>query len=81
MKPQDILFFLIFFFLLYKRNSQQAILAGLLCLVIAMPLFAKWIFFTAERLTWYAGGFFLLGILLQLFYVSKTKNQKNDIIL
>jgi hypothetical protein len=73
MKPQDILFFLILFFFLYKRNSKWTAIAGLVSLLISIPLFAKWVFFTAERLTWYAAGFFLLAIVLQLFYTPKTK--------
>ena len=68
MKPQDILFFLILIFLIWKRNPRWAVYCGLISLVISIPLFAKWIFFTAERLTWYAAGFFLLGIILFIFH-------------
>lgn len=71
MKAQDILFFLIFLFLLYKRNSKWATGTGLVCLVLSIPLFAMWVFFTAERLTWYAAGFFLLAIFLSFLRLSK----------
>lgn len=61
MKIQDIIFLIVLFFLIYKRNPKLAVVAGLLCLVISIPLFATWTFFTAEHLTWYAAAFFLLS--------------------
>jgi uncharacterized membrane protein YobD (UPF0266 family) len=64
MKVQDVLFFLILGFFIYKRNPQWAAGTGLFFLLLAMPLFAKWIFFTAERLVWYAAGLFLLSIFI-----------------
>ncbi|HSW87862.1 MAG TPA: hypothetical protein VLG12_01745 [Candidatus Saccharimonadales bacterium] len=73
MKPQDIIFFIIFLFLLYKQKPTWATIAGLLCLCVSIPLFAKWIFFTAERLTWYSAGFFLLAIILSLIHTGKQK--------
>jgi hypothetical protein len=66
MKPQDIIFFLVLIFFIWKHNARLATFAGLVCLVISIPLFAKWVFFTAERLVWYAAAFFLLAIILQL---------------
>lgn len=73
MKPQDIFFVLIFIFILFKRDSRLFILAGLASLIISIPLFAFWIFFTAERLIWYGAGFFLLAILLQLYRLREEK--------
>jgi len=76
MKPQDILFIIIFLFFVYKKNSKWVTVAGLFCLLISIPLFAKWVFFTAERLTWYAAGFFLLAILINIkmfLFSSKEK--------
>ena len=67
MKPQDILFFLFVFVFIYKHNAKWATIAGIVCIAISIPLFAKWIFFTAERLTWYGAGFFLLAILFYFF--------------
>ncbi|MDE2590551.1 MAG: hypothetical protein KGL95_12910 [Patescibacteria group bacterium] len=67
MKPQDILFFLIAATICYKHNPKWAIMAGLVCLIISIPLFAKWVFFTAERLTWYGAGFFLLAVVFYFF--------------
>ena len=54
--------------LLFKRNPFYLVWAGLICLLIAIPLFAKYIFFTAEHLTWYAAVFFLVAIVLFLVH-------------
>jgi hypothetical protein len=68
MKIQDLGFFILLMVLLFvKRNPQWLIVAGLLCLVLAMPLFHFWIFFTAERLVWYASAFIFTAILLMFF--------------
>jgi len=67
MKIQDIAFFVVLALLIFKRNPKLAVIAGILCLLLSIPLFSFWIFFTAERLTWYAAGFFLLAIILNLF--------------
>ena len=71
MKAQDIVFFVILIILLVLRRPKLAAISGMICLVISIPLFATWVFFTAERLTWYASGFFFLAIALFLF----TKNR------
>jgi len=67
MKPQDILFIVALIILLWKANAKFLVGIGLLCLVLAIPLFHFWIFFTAERLVWYAAAFFFVGICLHLF--------------
>lgn len=66
MKPQDILFLIILGLLFYKRNPKYFSYAGLICLLISIPLFAKWIFFTAERFSLYAFIFILIAIVLNL---------------
>lgn len=66
MKPQDILFFAVLAVLLSKRSPRLFALSGVFCLFLSIPLFAGWVFFTAERLTWYAAAFFLLSILIAL---------------
>jgi hypothetical protein len=66
MKIQDIGFFIILFSLVLFRKERLFVYAGLLCLILAIPLFAKWIFFTAERLTWYAGAFFLVAVVSEM---------------
>ncbi len=72
MKIQDILFLVTFAFLAFKANPRLTALAGILSLVLSIPLFSFWIFFTAERLAWYAAGFFLLTI---IFYVLELRNK------
>lgn len=77
MKIQDIAFFLIFAFLLVKRNPRFAAIAGIISLILSIPLFSLWIFFTAERLTWYAAGFFLLTIILNVFNAKKHEDNNS----
>ena len=60
MKIQDVAFFVVFLGLIFFRKPKVFVYAGLISLLIAIPLFTKWVFFTAERLTWYASLFFLL---------------------
>ncbi len=64
MKLQDIAFLIIFFIILVKRNSRVSIVAGLICLALSIPLFALWMFFTAQHLVWYSAAFFFLSIVL-----------------
>lgn len=66
MKPQDIIFFASFAVLFVLRRPVLFVWAGLVCLVLAIPLFATWTFFTAERLTWYGAAYFLVFILISL---------------
>jgi hypothetical protein len=63
MKVQDLIFLVIFILVLIKRDSKISAIAGLVCLALSIPLFYLWIFFTGERLVWYAAAFFLLSIL------------------
>lgn len=71
MKPQDILFIVILIAFIVWRRPKVLVIAGLLCLLLAMPLFAHWVFFTAERLVMYAAGFLLVAIVLFLFKFKK----------
>lgn len=66
MKIQDIIFLILFVVLLYKRDPRWFVGLGMISLIVSVPLFSFWIFFTAERLTWYAGAFLLVSIILQL---------------
>ena len=66
MKIQDITFFILLIILMRLKRPRLSVLTGLVCLFLAMPLFKFWIFFTAERLTWYAAAFFLHAIILLL---------------
>ena len=64
MKVKDIIFIIIFLFFIYKHNPKLFIWSGLFCLVLSIPLFAFWVFFTAERLVWYASIFLFVAVLL-----------------
>lgn len=70
MKPQDILFLISLFVLLWRGNPRGFVWAGLACLLISIPLFHLWIFFTAERLVWYSMVFFFIAIGLLVFKKS-----------
>jgi len=65
MKPQDIGFFAVFIFLLVLKRPGYFLIAGLLSWLLAIPLFTTWVFFTAERLTWYGAAFILVYLLIQ----------------
>ncbi len=73
MKAQDILFFIVLVLLVILRKPRYFVVAGLTCLTFSMPLFAMWVFFTAERLTWYAAGFFFIFILFSLLRLHKVQ--------
>ena len=71
MKPQDILFFIILGFLLYKRDSKLFTIVGIISLALSIPLFSLWVFFTAERLVWYAASFLFLAVMINIYRLRK----------
>lgn len=64
MKIQDILFVAILLLLLIIHKRQFFVFAGLGCYSLAILFFVNWIFFTAERLTWYGSFFILLSLIV-----------------
>lgn len=66
MKLQDIVFLIILIALLVKKNPRWFVIFALTCFAVATPLFARWIFFTAERLTWYGAAFIATSLLISL---------------
>lgn len=71
MKIQDFIFAIILIIgFLVVRRPKYFLIGGCLSLLLAMPLFAKWIFFTAERLTWYAASLLLIYLLYLLREVN-----------
>lgn len=72
MKIQDAVFLIILIFLLLKQNTKWLTIAGIFLLIVSIPLFTFWVFFTAERLTWYAGAFFLAAIIIH--FVREKNN-------
>jgi len=73
MKIQDAIFVFLFSIILWRRNLKLSVVLGVTCLLLAIPLFKLWIFFTAERLTWYAAAFFAFGVILELAKLAKEK--------
>ena len=73
MKIQDLAFLLVFLIILTIRNDRLATLAGLACLLLAIPLFNFWIFFTAQRLVMYAAAFFALSIIFQILRIRRNR--------
>lgn len=66
MKIQDVIFLIGFLVIVYLKRPKLAVVIGLLCLALSIPLFATWTFFTAQRLTYYAAAFFLYAILMDI---------------
>ncbi len=73
MKIQDIFFLIIFLPHLGLKSFKLSAVLGLLCLLLAAPLFQFHIFFTAERLIWYASCFFLASALIALYRLKLGK--------
>lgn len=73
MKLQDMVFFAVLVGLLVMKNPRYFAYAGLLSIFTAIPLFSFWIFFTAQRLTWYAAAFFSMAIVLSFFTMKEAK--------
>jgi hypothetical protein len=73
LKIQDLLFIFSFFIILGLRKIDFFVYLGISFLVISIFLYSKWIFFTAERLVWYASGFFFVYTLINLYQVLKIR--------
>jgi hypothetical protein len=73
MKIQDIGFLLIFALLVIVKRPKLLLIAGLVSWILAIPLFATWTFFTAERLTWYGAAFVLTFLLISLLRPNTVK--------
>jgi hypothetical protein len=82
MKIQDIVFIIIVVGLFLFKKKELFVWTGIVCLSCSIPLFAKWIFFTAERLTWYAVAFFLIFLVLSFGKERKLKynSKKGEMI-
>ena len=71
MKSQDIIFVVVLIILISLRKSNYLVIAGLLALLIAIPLFNRHIFYTAQHLTYYAVGFFLVAAIFKMIELRK----------
>lgn len=72
-KLQDVGFLTVLAILFVIRKPVWFVYAGLLSFVLAIPLFATWTFFTAERLTWYGAAFILTFLLFS--FIGRDKVQ------
>ena len=73
LKPQDFVFILFLLLLFVKRDARLFVLSGLAFFILSMPLFYKWIFFTAERFIIYGVIMVLIAIVLNLINIVHTK--------
>jgi hypothetical protein len=73
MKLQDFGFILVFVALLLFKKPRLFLIAGLVCWLLAIPLFAKWVFFTGERLTWYGAGFTFVFLVFSFLMPDKVQ--------
>lgn len=72
MKPQDIAFLiLVILIVLFKKQWYIPVIASVF-IAAAMPLFAWWIFFTAERFVWYAVCLMVLYLSEQLWRYKRS---------
>ncbi len=73
MKIQDVFFLAVFLLLFWRKKYSSFMPLGLICLVVAIPLFWLRIFFTAERLTWYAAAFFAVFAVFSLVRANRVQ--------
>ncbi len=73
MKIQDSIFIVVLMILLLLRKPKWFAVAGVASLALSIPLFAFWVFFTAEHLVWYAIAFFFASILFSLLGRGKVQ--------
>ena len=73
MKIQDIIFTLIITSLFAFRKPGSFVYVGLCFLILSIPLFFRWVFFTAERCTWYAAICFFIYCIYTLIYRKDTR--------
>lgn len=66
MKIQDIIFLIFFAFLILRHRENSFVSFGLLFLLLSIPFFYFWVFFTAERLIYYAAALILAETALKL---------------
>lgn len=80
MKPQDVVFILllVFLFAFFRKQPRIIALAGILCLVVSIPLFSFWVFFTAQRLVYYGMAFICLSTCIFLYFLIKNSYNKKQ---
>jgi hypothetical protein len=74
MKPQDILFVFIVLFLWFMRKRHGLVLGALGMIAASIPLFSFHIFFTAQRLIYYAVLLLAIQCIYTIILLRKEKN-------
>lgn len=69
MKPQDLIFLSIMLLLLFSKNHKIFAALAIGLLIIAIPLFEFWKFFTAERMVLYS----VICIVISVIFLQKKK--------
>ncbi|OGK39898.1 hypothetical protein A3A74_05440 [Candidatus Roizmanbacteria bacterium RIFCSPLOWO2_01_FULL_35_13] len=72
MKLQDLIFLAVLIGLILQKKPEWFVWAGITSLILSIPLFAFWVFFTAQRLTYYGAAFFLAAIII---YLIQNRNR------
>ena len=73
MKLQDILLLIVLIGLLIKNNKNWTTIAGLILILFSIPLFAKYVFFTAEHFVYFAALYFLLAAIQVIFAMINVR--------
>lgn len=73
MKIQDIGFIIVALILLFLRKPKSFAVVGLLSFALAIPLYAKWVFFTAHRLVMYGAFFIFVETVFLLWEMKKDR--------
>lgn len=71
MKIQDLVFLVVLAVIILFKRWSWLWWAGVACLILAIPLFATWTFFTAQRLVWYAILFLAAFVFLSALRLRK----------
>lgn len=71
MKPQDIAFVVTLAVLLFLKKPIVFVYTGLICILLSIALYSRWVFFTGERLIWYAVFYFFVFSILMLLNKHK----------
>lgn len=74
MKIQDIfLIGVLIFLVFFKRDSRLFGLIGIILLILSIPFFSLWIFFTAQRFVWYGLLFLFVGFVFKLRELTRDE--------
>lgn len=73
MKPQDFFLLILLVGFIWKNDKNWTTAAGIIFLILSIPLFSKHIFFTAQQLVYFAALYFLVAMIQVTIYKDKNK--------